>query len=276
MQNELPTSIIQRIEDYCGIDYQLIGKASITAIIKKRMIECSLPHEHAYFDYLSKNNDEFITFVENLLIPETWFLRDTNPFLYLNHFSKKFEINKTFLRILSIPCATGEEPYSIAFTLLNAGWSTNNFSVYGIDLGKKFIEFAQKGIYSNKSFYPQDYCEKSKYFDQTQDNFFSIKKSIQNSVHFLHGNIIDPNLLSSEPLFHAIFARNILIYLSTQARKKALANIDRLLLPNGRLFLGHADDISLLSNKFKPSGPPSAFAFEKSPPTQKNLTPPPT
>lgn len=272
MQNELPPLIKLRLENYCGIDYELIGKGSIASLIKKRQIECSLPSDEAYFDFLSKNNNEFNAFVEGLLIPETWFFRDSNPFLYLSDFSKKFEINKTFLRILSIPCATGEETYSIAMTLINTGWSTNSFSVHGVDLGQKFIEIAQKGIYSKKSFHSKDYCEKSKYFDQIDDNFFSIKKSVQDPVHFMHGNIIDPKLLNSSPLFHAIFARNILIYLSLDARKKALANIDRLLLPNGRLFLGHADDISLLSDKFKPTGPPSAFVFEKSLPTKQNFT----
>lgn len=260
---KLPDPIKQLIENYCGINYELIGKASLESLVKNRRAFFKLPSDDDYFNLLLTSRDEFNNFVEGLLIPETWFFRDTNPFIHLNTFSNQFDKNRTFLRILSIPCATGEETYSIAITLINSGWSPTNFSVYGVDISQKFIDIAQEGIYSKKSFYPQDPCDKSKYFDQI-NNQFSIKNDVRRAVHFMHGNIIDSTLFNNAPPFHAIFARNILIYFSIEARKKVLANLDRLLLPNGLLFLGHADNISLLSDKFKPTGHPSAFVFEKS------------
>lgn len=270
---KLPLHIGNLLENYCGINYEALGQASITSIVNNRKQECSLPSDDAYFEYLSKNSSELDAFVEALLVPETWFFRDTNPFLHLSAFSKNFLKNKAFLRILSIACATGEETYSIAMTLLDAGWTPDNFCVYGIDIGQKFLDIAGKGIYSEKSFSPQDYCERSKYFDQIDDDLYSVKDHVRNAVRFIKGNIIDPKLFNEEPQFNAIFARNVLIYLTTNARKKALANISHLLLPDGQLFLGHADDISLLSEEFKPTGSPSAFVFARSLPVQKKFKP---
>lgn len=268
---KLPNAIKVLLENYCGINYEVIGTASIAFLVKNRKIACGLPSDEAYFKYLISDKDEFNNFVEGLLVPETWFFRDTNPFIHLTAFSKTFGVNKCFFRALSLACATGEETYSIAMTLLNSGWSSDNFCVYGIDLGQKSLDIAQKGVYSKSSFYPQDPCDKSLFFDQTSNNLYSVKDTVRKSVHFMQGNIIDPTLFRDSPPFHAIFARNILIYFALDARKLALDNIDRLLLPNGHLFLGHADNISILTDKFKSTGQPSAFVFEKALPADPKL-----
>lgn len=267
---KLPESIRQLLENYCGIDYQVTGDAALSSLLNFRRLQANVPSDDAYFRLLQTDTTELKAFVDGLLVPETWFFRDTNPFKYLRSFAKQFDQNSTFLRILSVPCATGEEPYSIAITLLDLGWLPKNFSIDAIDLSPNFLDIAKKGIYSLKSFRPQDPLDQSKYFDQIDERHFSLKSPIRTSVNFKQGNIIDPFFLNHASPYHVIFARNLLIYFSQNARKKTLDNIDRLLLPDGLLFLGHADNISFLSNKFARSAHPSAFAFKKlSQPAQK-------
>lgn len=259
----LPPSIKELLNNYCGIDDEVIGNVPISIFIKNRSAELNLPSQDSYFNRLLSDNSELAIFANSLLVPETWFFRDTSPFLQLSSLIKKWSPSTTPLKILSLACATGEEPYSIAITLINAGWSPTHFSIYAVDLNQNSLKIAQKGIYSSKSFRSQDPFDPSLYFDKLDNSLFSIKEIYRKPIHFIHNNALNPLLFYNEAPFHILFARNILIYLTLDARQKLLTNIDRLLMPNGNLFLGHADHIYSLTNKFKSIGQPSAFAFEK-------------
>jgi len=90
---------------------------------------------------------------------------------------------------------------------------------------------------------------------------FALAPPVRASVRFRRGNVVDADLLSGELSFDAVFCRNLLIYLTPEARARALSSLARLLVPGGLLFAGHAEALSVHDPRFRPAGPGEAFAF---------------
>lgn len=257
----LPKSISDILQQRCGIDYTILGKATIETLVKNRRMECNIASNEEYFERLLSSDEEFDAFVEGLLVPETWFFRDKEPFTWLDSWLQNVKDSKPFLRILCAPCATGEEAYSIAMTLIDNGWSPQNFKIQAIDLSEKFLEQAKLGHYKEKSFRDTPFKEKPQHFDILEEGIFSVKEHLRQSINFTKGNLANPLFLMDQHPFDVIFLRNVLIYFTEKARGKLLSAIDRLLVPDGILILGHADNISTITDKFQPVGPPRAFAY---------------
>ena len=259
----LPEPIDLFISNQLGIDYRSIGQEALKNLISTRRNSCNFSSNKDYFNFLIANPNEFDTFKEGLLVPETWFFRDTTPFEFLTDWANPKRKSFSSIKILSIPCATGEEPYSISFALIHSGWRPENLTIFACDISHSFIQFAKKGIYSQKSFRDQDIVKKNLFFDPLDQRHFSVKELYRNPIHFQTNNIISNNLFNNSLHFDVIFARNLLIYFTDEGRQKAIDNIQKLLSPNGLLILGHADNIFHLTNNLKKTGPPGAFAYLK-------------
>ena len=114
------------------------------------------PDVNAYYHEVLHSGPELNKLIEEVIIPETWFFRDSKPFQSLDTLVKKKYI-KTIasgkkLRILSAPCSTGEEAYSIAMVMINNGLTSNQFHIDAIDISNRNIEIASIGIYGLNSF----------------------------------------------------------------------------------------------------------------------------
>ena len=97
--------------------------------------------------------------IDTVAVPETWFFRDRGAFIALARIALDAMVRRgptDVLRILSVPCSTGEEPYSIAMSLLDAGLSPQRFQVEAIDISHRAIERARAGVYRRNSFRGQD------------------------------------------------------------------------------------------------------------------------
>lgn len=269
----LPDPIDKLISSRLGLNYKTLGKEGLKNLVNKRKAACAITQDHDYFDYLMSHPSEFEIFKEGLLVPETWFFRDSTPFDFLTDWASKKKASNEIINISSIPCATGEEPYSISIALIDADWKPENIKIYASDISTSFVATAKKGIYSKKSFRNQDPVSLNSFFDQLDDHYFSVKELYRTPIQFQVNNIASPNLFNNDLLFDVIFARNVLIYFTDEGKKNAINNIEKLLAPNGLLILGHADNITSLTNNFKKTGPPGAFAYEKTltTPALKNI-----
>ena len=247
-----------------GLDGSTIGSRQIARAIETRRLACGLPDPQTYLQQLQTSPQELETLIETVVVLETWFFRDRQPFGFLSRYVISEWLanpNHPILRVLSIPCSTGEEPYSIAMTLLDAGLTPNQFRVDAIDISKEALGKARHALYSRNSFRGNQLQQQKRYFKQTADGY-ELCPLVRNTVNFKHGNILDP-LGLAQSNYDIIFCRNLLIYLDKSARFRAIQLLDRLLIPKGLLFVGCAETGVITTNQFVSVRCPFAFAYQK-------------
>lgn len=202
--------------------------------------------------------------IEELVVPESWFFRDQAPFHFLTDYVESWRSanpHKLF-RVLSAPCASGEEPYSIAMTLLDAGFAPSEFHVQAVDLSRRSLERARAAQYGSLSFRGKDLRYRDRYFERLDDRYH-LRPEVRDAVSFERANLVSPSFLDGSPLFDVIFCRNVLIYLVPQARDNVTIRLDQLLQCNGVLLLGHADALTPTGTARFISHAMAAFAFRK-------------
>jgi len=206
-----------------GFDAKIIGDRKLSKAIQARQRLCDLPDISAYCKALQQSPEEFDQLVEQLVVPETWFFRDRNPFDFLIKFVRSEWLPKSGgskLQVLSVPCSTGEEPYSIAIALLEAGLNINQFSVDAVDISQQALDRARQAIYSKNSFRGADWVDRNRYFQLTNDRY-TVCPNVRNAVKFRQGNLLNELALIKIGLvrtkYDIIFCRNLLIYLENSA-----------------------------------------------------------
>ncbi len=144
------------------------------------------------------------------------------------------------MEILCAPCATGEEPYSIAIALLEAGVLPSRFCILGIDINADALKKAKLATYNQKSVRNLPPETLSKYFTKI-DESYALKECVQILVHFKLANIFD-NSFKKIGKFDFIMSRNMLIYFDKETKFKAKIILESLRKDTKyEVFFDHAD-----------------------------------
>lgn len=193
---------------------------------------------------------------EAMTTNESFFFRDTKPFdLFQDHALPHFlaaRADKKFFRIWCAAASTGQEPYSLAIILKEqaaklAGWK---FEIIGTDLAREVLERAKNGLYSQfevQRGLPIRFLVK--YFEKKEDQW-QIKPEIRGMVQYKELNLLHD--LKPLGTFDVVFCRNVLIYFDQSTKGRILENISKLMPDDGMLFLGGAETVLGISDKFKP------------------------
>jgi len=248
-----------------GFDPNIIGSSAIAKAVRQRQSACGLPDLSTYLRQLQTSSQELSKLIEQVVVPETWFFRHREAFSFLGHYVKSewLPIHPySKLRVLSIPCSTGEEPYSTAITLIEAGLATNRFSIDAVDVSNKVIIKATRAIYGSNSFRGDKLAFRKRYFQQTAEGY-QLCNLVKKTVNFLQGNILNPLFLAKRGKYDVIFCRNLLIYFEPSARKHTIDTLTRSLTNKGLLFVGCAETGQMISNGFVSVRQPSTFAYRK-------------
>lgn len=255
----------QRLAQRIGLDPATVGRGLIARALHARMSALGVRSLEAYVQGLDTSEDEFQALIEEVVIPESWFFRDDCPFaLFQEHVRTGWlaDLTRPRLRVLSVPCAAGEEPYSIALALLDLGLPPTRFTIDAVDVSAQALERARRGVYSANAFRGSDVAFRPRYFHQ-RANGFELDPAVRALVRFVRGNLVDPDLLKAEAPYDVILCRNLLIYLDEPSRRRALDTIDRLLANPGLLFVGHAERLGSGETRFEHVGRKGAFAYQR-------------
>ncbi len=246
-------SIKKLLHQKIGLNASSVGDSSIERAIKHRLEINKLPDVKSYYEMLLVNATELAELVEEVVVPETWFFRNNTPFdAFQEYVSKTIAPNLESgekIRVLSIPCSTGEEPYSAAICMHRAGVALDRVTIDAIDISKRALTKAKRAIYSRNSFRGVDEEFKNKYFIKGGAGYRLIEE-IREVVNFKQGNFLVSPLSVEPDYYHAIFCRNLLIYFDRETQKQALEKLHRALKERGALFVGHAETSQVTKESF--------------------------
>ena len=248
-----------------GFDSASIGVASVERAVHQRMTARALSDEAGYLALLTASDREREALIEQIVVPETWFFRDDQPFRVVRQYVLEEWLPRrpsTPLRVMSIPCATGEEPYSLAMTLFDCGLHPTQWRIDAFDVSKVALSRARQAVYGKNSFRGRELSFRDRYFHSTPEGY-ALDEAVRRAVAFAPGNVLDPDFAQTREPYDLIFFRNLLIYLSREHQERALAVMDRLLAPTGLLLIGHAEPGPLLERWFVSARYPLAFAYRK-------------
>jgi len=251
------------LKSHTGMHMATVGDSILNVAIQTRLRELDIADTATYLALLQRSHTELTELTEEVVIPETWFFRDQHPFDMLGKLAAKaiLENNDLNWRILSVPSSTGEEPYSIAMTLLMAGMKPEQFCIEGVDISQRALARAKKGRYGQHSFRGvQDSRVRERFFDKTENNFI-IKPEIRELVKFEHANMLDKHFCN-RPGYDLIFCRNLLIYFDDEGKETAYSTLHQLLNQKGFLFIGHSES-GAIPNCFTHARYTGAFAYQK-------------
>ncbi|MFY3951204.1 CheR family methyltransferase, partial [Achromobacter xylosoxidans] len=256
-----------------GLDSGSIGAAAVERAVRHRMQSVGSDDEHDYLMRLQTSPAEMQQLIEAVIVPETWFFRYPESQAAMaalareRLFAPGAETRQ--LRVLSVPCSSGEEPYSIAMALLDAGVPAERFQVDAVDISERMVAFARRACYGRNSFRGESLSYRDRYFTETADGH-QLTEHVTARVRLLAGNLFDPALLPNAAPYDFVFCRNLLIYFDAPTQERAVTVLRRFARHDGILFVGPAET-SLMTGRRLPAVPLArAFAFraEPAPPTE--------
>jgi chemotaxis protein methyltransferase CheR len=169
------------------------------------------------------------------------------------------------VRIWSVPCATGEEPYSVAIWLLE-NWplvDAYNIEILGSDIDTKVLAAAARGEYGERALSRLSAAERDRYFGADQDGVRRVIPDLRESVRFTQVNLIDPAGMAAHGRFDVILCRNVMIYFDDVSRLQAAWTLFEALNPGGFLCLGHSESMARICDRFIVRRFPEAVVYQR-------------
>ena len=243
------------IEERTGINFDESRERFFSSRVREHLHAKELQRGSDLLRTIRKSNIEYEALLERLLTQETSFFR--YPAVYdafekrvlPELHTKKFWTNPRTLRVWSAGCSTGEEPYSIAITIVDSlsfadAW---NVEILATDVGRQALRHAERATYSGRSIASVSEKQLAAHFTPV-DGGFQVKPRLRKMISFAQMNLASPVYLGRMDL---IFCMNVLIYFTEERRQTLVQRFFEALEPGGYLFLGHSESISKMPVKFQ-------------------------
>lgn len=242
-----------------GLDAASIGDAAVARAVRLRSTACGAIDDEHYWALLQSSPAEVQQLIEAVVVPETWFNRYPESLVTLVDVVRERLSRAATVRILSLPCSTGEEPYSIVMALLDAGIPADGIAVDAVDVSERVIAFAQRAVYGANSFRGEVAGLRERYFTSSPQGEV-LARHVVERVSLRAGNLFDPQAFAGCAPYDVVFCRNLLIYFDAPTQERALAVLTRATHAAGALFVGPAE-ASLLTRHGLRAMAPHAFGF---------------
>lgn len=246
--------------------YDKLGK-----YIDNRSSELGIDNFRKYFFKLrfdDKSGDEFQALMNGITVNETYFFREKDQFevlvnRILPELHESMPINRP-LRILSSPCSTGEEPYSMVLHIVEEGdvVEKRDIELVGIDIDSTVIKKAQIAKFSERSIHAIPKNILSKWFVKNSLGY-ELCEDLKGTVDFQVANVFDKTQMRKLGKFDVIFSRNMLIYFDDASRKEVAMTFYDMLNPGGYVLLGHAEYMSRIVSVFKAKKIDNTLIYQK-------------
>ena len=253
-----------------GIRFDERRRYFVAKRIARRIHETGSPGFRIWFNAMrfEAAQTEFQNLVNAMTVNETYFYREEHqldalagPVLDEVAQARPGEL----LRIWSVPCSTGEEPYSIALKLIEDWPAIDRVDVkiLASDIDTQVLAAAEAGIYSRRSVAQLPPGVLARHFRPSGPHHHALSREVVNCVERSRLNITDPDLARLMPSVDVIFCRNLLIYFDDTSRRLAVEGLYDVLRPGGFVFLGHSESMSRMSSLFRVRKFGSVIVYQK-------------
>jgi chemotaxis protein methyltransferase CheR len=218
---------------------------------------------HEYFMQLrfDESGAELQALVNLLTVNETYFFRENDQIetlvrVVLPEIAARKAPGDP-IRVWSLPCSTGEEPYSIAIAVLE-GWRDADryrIEILASDIDTRVLADAAAGVYGERSLQNVGRALRKRYFRRrirAGVELHEIVPELRGSIDFFQINVSNEHEMARVRDVDVVFCRNLLIYFDDVSRREAVESIFECLTPGGIVFLGHAENMSRMSSLFVP------------------------
>jgi chemotaxis protein methyltransferase CheR len=271
----------------CGMHFDERRTSFLQDRLFRRLKECNLDSFYSYYRLLISppGKQELACLLENLTVNETSFFRNKAQIELFQRdvmdeiLRAKQDCRDFTLRIWSAGCSTGQEPYTLAMLvadamsyyylrnpgsmdalvpkpLVPAPW---RIEILASDINYRVLRTAQEGSYAEHQMSGVDYGYRLRYFDKVGDRY-AVKKNVKELVHFDFHNLKTEYLPQRNDI---IFCRNVMMYFDEAEQKRLVEKFYRCLNPRGYLFVGHAESLLGLTNKFQMVHRNSGTAYQR-------------
>jgi chemotaxis protein methyltransferase CheR len=259
----------------CGMFFDERRSHFLKDRLQRRLKVCQLDSFYAYYRLLTsrEGKTELAQLLENLTVNETSFFRnrpqlDLLQKTVLEEILKRKQERRDFnLRIWSAGCSSGQEPYSVAMLVADAlayyylrnplpfdmpvpkpiippPW---RLEMVASDISYAILKVGQQGLYTEQQMEPVDYTTRLRYFEKVGDKY-TVKQQLRDLVQFDFHNLKTEFLPRRTDI---ILCRNVMIYFDEAEQKRLIDKFWNCLNPGGYLFVGHAESLFGLTQKFR-------------------------
>lgn len=255
------------IRERFGIHYDDSKQFLLQSRLQTRLIKCRVQTFAAYHRHLLASpdrEDEWAELASVLCNNETYFFRECSQLEVLATEVVDEAVRAGgSLRVWSAACSTGEEPLSIAMTLLETHkLNANSITIRAGDLSPRALAKCAEGFYRELSFRATPPEMLAKYFRPFESGFL-INAEVKKMVDYFRINLLDAKAVQAVGNMDAVFCRNVLIYFDKPTQKRVVEAFAAALRPGGYLFLGHAESIMRLTDFYQPVVTSKAVYYRK-------------
>jgi len=249
------------IYQHCGINLHDGKKSLVRARLAKLLRLGKFKTYTEYLDFVLSDagRQEFYSFVDSLSTNLTCFFRENVHFAYLRHtflpqlIQRKSQHNQRKIRAWSAGCSSGEEPYSLAITLLETLQNTGTWDIkiLATDVSTRILEIAKMGVYEKERVEPLAGAQKQRFLIPRRmegHTVYQVGPNLKKIISFRYLNLMDPWPFNGP--FDFIFCRNVMIYFDKTTQGKLINRYYDCLDSGGLLCLGHSESLTGIQHKY--------------------------
>jgi len=249
-----------------GISLSDAKRQLVKSRLGKRLRHHGLKSFGDYYDLIMSNTAEVTALVNSITTNKTDFFREEHHFEFVaNQIVPRFVAAASQgmprrIRVWHAGCSSGEEPYTMAITLLEAmdGKGSWDIKLLATDIDTDVLAAAERGVYDADRASTIPNAMLRKYFLRRQDGenaFYKVKPVLRDLVKFKKINLTDDIWpIRSDVQFDIVFCRNVVIYFDKPTQQKLFAGFARVLKPEGHLFIGHSESLLGVSTAYESIG----------------------
>jgi len=250
------------IYQYCGINLHMGKKELVRARLAKRVRKGGFRSLTEYIEYALNDptHEEFSVLVDCLTTNTTSFFREEQHFIFLEDvvlpsmIEAKRREKKKKIRAWSAACSSGEEPYSLAITVLDAldnpaAWDAK---ILATDISTSMLARCRAGVYPKERVEPVGAQQRQRYFQTVRidgETHYKVGPELRSVVAFRYLNLMDTWPFKGPLDF--VFCRNVMIYFDKPTQERLINRLWEVLAPGGFLFVGHSESLTGIKHSFR-------------------------